>query len=153
MNQTQKLLQSVVENARTGLDAVEQLLRQVKDARMREELMVEREQYQGFIRDAEQALYAAGGQPHAKGMMERMGMWMGIRMNTMTDVSNPHIAEMLIQGLTMGIVGMTKDRNDLPEADANAQGIASNFITTQQDAIDRLKPLLKQEEKQGAVQR
>lgn len=149
MDQTQKLLQSVVENARTGLDAVEQLLKVVKDGHMRDELMTEREQYHGFIRDAEQALYAAGAQPHAKGMMERMGMWMGLKMNTMTDISPAHIAEMLIQGLTMGIVGMTKDRNDLPDADANAQGIAANFITTQQDAIDRLKPLLKQVEKVG----
>ena len=149
MDQTQKLLQSVVENARTGLDALEQLLKHVKDAKMREELMTEREQYQGFIRDAEQALFAAGAQPHAKGMMERMGMWMGIRMNTMTDISNAHIAEMLIQGLTMGVVGMTRDRNDLPDADANAHGIASNFITTQQDAIERLKPLLREKELQS----
>jgi hypothetical protein len=141
-NQTQKLLQSVVENARSGLDACEQLLGKVTDGEMRGELMTQRAQYQNFAQDAEKALYAAGGQPHRKNPLERVGMWMGVEMNTMTDVTPPHIADMLIQGATMGIVGMTKDRNDLPEADANAQGIASSFITAQQENIEKLKGYL-----------
>lgn len=142
MTQTQKLLQSVVENARTGLDACEQLLKIVDDPEMRKELLTQREQYQGFVRDGENALYAAGARPHAKGPMQRMGMWMGIKMDTLTDTTPNHIADMLIQGLTMGIIGMTRDRNDNPDADAHAQGIAANFITTQQDAIDRCKARL-----------
>ena len=141
-NQTQKLLQSVVENARTGLDACEQLLGKTKDQNMRNELMTQRDQYQQFTRDAENALFAAGGQPHRKNPMARMGMWMGIQMDTMTDVTPSHIADMLIQGATMGVVGMTRDRNDLPDADANAQGIASSFITAQQENIDRMKNYL-----------
>lgn len=142
MDQTQKLLQSVVENARTGLDACDQLLTRVNDARLREELMTQREQYQAFARDAEKSLYDAGARPHAKSPMSKMGMWLGLQMNTLTDVSPSHIADLIIQGATMGVIGMTRDRNDLPEASAHAQGIASNFITTQQDCIDRLKPYL-----------
>ena len=61
MDQTQKLLQSVVENARTGSDACEQLLNHTKDAGMRQELMTQRDQYQAFARDAEKSLYEAGG--------------------------------------------------------------------------------------------
>ena len=101
-----------------------------------------REQYQGFQRDAEQALAEAGAHPHAQNPMQRMGMWMGLKFNTMTDASARHIADVLIQGVTMGVIGMTKDRNDLPEASAYAHGVASNFITTQQDAIERLKNYL-----------
>ena len=74
--------------------------------------------------------------------MARMGMWMGIQMDTMMDATPSHIADMLIQGATMGVVGMTRDRNDLPDADAHAQGIASSFITAQQENIDRLKTYL-----------
>lgn len=142
MDQTQKLLQSIVENARTGSDACEQLLTHTKDAGMRQELMTQRDQYQAFARDAEKSLYEAGGQPHAKNPLSRMGMWMGMQMNTLTDSSSAHIADMMIQGATMGVVGMTRDRNDLPDADANAQGIASNFITCQQNSIERMKQFL-----------
>lgn len=142
MDQTQKLLQSVVENARTGLDACDQLLGRTKDAAIRDELMNQRAQYQSFAQDAERALYAAGGQPHRKNPMERMGMWMGVHINTMMDASAQHIAEIAIQGATMGVIGMTKDRADLPDADANAQGIASSFISCQQENIDSLKNFL-----------
>lgn len=142
MDQTQKLLQSIVENARTGLDACEQLLAKTKDPGMRDELMTQRAQYQNFAHDAERSLYDAGGRPHAKSPLQRMGMWMGVQMNTMTDDSASHIADIAIQGLTMGVIGMTRDRANLPEADAHAQGIASSFITAQQENIDRLKPYL-----------
>ena len=141
-NQTQKLLQSIIENARTGLDACEQMISKTKDAALRDELMTQRTEYQKFAQDAERALYAAGGQPHAKGMMSRAGMWMGIEMNTLMDASTSHIAELLIQGSTMGVVGMTRDQGNLPDASAEAQGMATAFIQCQQQAIDRLKKLL-----------
>ena len=142
MDHTQKLLQSVVENARTGLDACEQLLRKVDDAAMRDELMTERAEYQGFVQNAERALFAAGGQPHAKSAMSRMGMWMGISMDTMTDNSRAHIAEMLIEGATMGVVEMTKDRAEFTSAAPEAVKLADDFIACQQKAIDRCKQCL-----------
>lgn len=142
MNQTQKLLQSVVENARTGLNACQDLLKKAEDEGMRRELMTLSEQYQGLQRDAEAALVDAGARPHAQSPMGRAGMWMGIQMDTVTDRSPSHIADIAIQGATMGVISMTRDRADLPDADANAQGLASNFITTQQDAIERMKGFL-----------
>lgn len=144
MNQTEKLLQSLVENARMGEDACDQLLSRAEDMQMRQELMLEKQQYAEIARDAEQRLCDMGVKPRPKGMAARMGMWMGMQMNTAMDKSASHIADIVIQGATMGIVEMTKARNSNQDADAEAQGIASNFITRQQDAIDRLKAFLNQ---------
>lgn len=141
-NQTQELYQSIVENARTGLDACNQLIEKTKDAALRDELMSQRAVYQNFAQDAERALYAAGAQPHTKSMASRAGMWMGIQMNTLMDASPSHIAELAIQGTTMGVIGMTRDQGNLSQASAEAQGMASAFIQSQQDAIDKLKGLL-----------
>lgn len=138
MDQTQALLNEVVHSARVGLDACEQLMQHTSDADLRKELMTEREQYQAFIRDGEQTLFALGGEPHAQSAVKRAGMWMGIQFNTMTDDSAEHICEILIQGLTMGLIEITKQRTAYPDASAEAQGIASNFLVTQRDAIDRL---------------
>lgn len=142
MDDTQKLLQSVVENARTGLDACEQLIAKTKEPGIRDQLMTQRAKYQNFAQDAERALYAAGGQPHAKNPMGRMGMWMGIQMNTLTDDSASHIAEIAIQGATMGVIEMSRDRAALAEASAEAQGMASGFIVSQQENIEALKAFL-----------
>lgn len=144
MDQNHMLLQAIVENGRMGADACEQLLKKAEEKKIREELMLERQQYEESVRDAEKRLYELGFKSHPKGPMARMGMWMGMEMNTMMDHSPAHIADMLIQGATMGIVDMTKARNSYPDADAHCQGIASNLITRQQDAIDRLKAFLKE---------
>ena len=146
MDQTQKLLQTIVENARMGADACDQLMPKTSDMTLRQELMNERQQYENACRDAEAQLMQLGVHPHPKGPMARAGMWMGMEMNTMMDKSASHIADMLIQGCTMGVVEMTKARNSLPDADAQAQGVASALVTAQQESIERLKVFLKQKE-------
>ena len=129
MDQTQKLLQTIVENARMGEDACRQLFDRTEDLNLREELNREKRDYENAAAQAE-------------GMLERMGMWMGMQFNTMTERSTSHIAELLIQGCTMGVVEITKVRSTCPDADADAQGVASGLITCQQEAIERLKSFL-----------
>ena len=85
---------------------------------------------------------AAGGQPHAKNPMGRLGMWMGIQMNTMTDDSASHIAEIVIQGATMGVIETMRDRAALASANAEAQGMAAAFIKAQEEDIEAFKKFL-----------
>jgi hypothetical protein len=144
MNQTEKLLQNIVENARMGEDACDQLLCKAEDESIRQELMQQKQQYAAASQAAEQKLTSMGVYPQPKGPMARMGMWMGMEMDTMMDKSPSHIADMLIQGATMGIVEMTKARNSNPDASGQAKQIAADFITGQQEAVDRLKSFLLQ---------
>lgn len=147
MNQTQGLLQAIVENGRVGADACEQLLKRTEDIELRRELMLEKQQYDEAVRDAETRLYNLGARPQPKGPAARAGLWMGMQINTIADKSSSHIADMTIQGATMGVVALTKARNSFTEADAEAQGIAANLVTRQQEAIDRLKNFLREQVK------
>ena len=142
MNETVQLLQDVVRNARTGQDAVEQLMKKTEEGRMRSELIREREDYAVTRREGEQALLNAGGRAEPVGPLEKAGMWMGIGMETLADRSDAHIAELVIQGATMGVIEMTKALNTYDGADANARGIASRFVVNQSEAIDRQKGFL-----------
>ena len=142
MNHTQKLLQRVADGAHTGADGCDWLLERTEDEEMRRELAAERRQYAQFADRAERALTESGMRPKEKSPLARAGMWMGIQMNTMTDATSTHVADILIQGATMGVVSMTRDRRELDEADAQAQGLASDLITAQQSAIERLKAFL-----------
>ena len=108
MNETIQLLQDVVRNARTGGDAVNQLMQRAEGDAMRRELNAARTQYETIHREAERALSANHGQPEPVNPLNRAGMWMGLNMNTLMDRSDDHIAEMVIQGATMGVVDTTK---------------------------------------------
>ena len=144
MDQTQKLLQSIVENSRMGEDACAQLLDRAQDMALRGELMREKQFYAQAAQAAENCLAGMGVKPHPKGPMARMGLWMGMQINTMADTSASHIADITIQGATMGVVELTKMRNSYPDADAEAQGIAAHLIEQQQGAIERLKAFLRE---------
>ena len=142
MNETIQLLQDVVRNARTGQDAVEHLMQKTEAGRMRDELIREKEDYGAAARQAESALAAAGGQAEPVGAMQKAGMWLGTQMNTLTDRSNAHIAEIVIQGATMGVIEMTKALNSYDGADATARDLASRFVVQQNETIDRQKGFL-----------
>ena len=142
MNDTIQLLQDVVRNARTGRDAVEQLMNKAEGGGMREELGKEKEAYLQTQREGERALADAGGRAEPAGLMSRAGMWAGLEMETLTDRSDAHIAEIVIQGATMGVIEMTKALNTYDAAEPGARGIASRFVVQQNEAIDRQKGFL-----------
>ena len=142
MDQTKALLSSIAQSARTGAEATDQLMGRTQDMNMRQELMFQRDQYYTMQQQAEKQLTDLGESPHYDGPMSKMGMWAGINMNTALDKSNSHLADIMIEGVTMGIIDATKARSEFSEANAEAQGIASQFITTQQDAIERMKQFL-----------
>lgn len=142
MNQTTELWSRVAENANTGFDALDQLLRRTQDVEMRKELECERAYYASAARDAEDKLKKLGKTAEKKNPLTRASMWAGIRMNTMIDRSSAHLADIVIQGATMGVIDTTKARNEFPDAAAEAQDAASSFITRQQEAIERMKDFL-----------
>ena len=144
MNDTVQLLKDVVRSARTGETSVQHLLDKAEGESMRGELERERQSYRETARQAEQALTNLGEQPEPVGMMAKAGMWIGTEMNTLTDRSDAHIAEMVIQGATMGIIELTRTRGACPDADPSAAGLASRFIVDQNDIIERQKARLAQ---------
>ncbi len=143
MDETVQLLQDVVRNARTGRDAVEQLMKKAESGPMRDELARERDDYAAAQREGERALVDAGGRTEPTGPMARAGMWMGLEMETLTDRSSAHIAELAIQGANMGVVEMTKALNTYAGAEAGARDIAERFVARQNENIERQKPFLR----------
>ncbi len=143
MNETVQLLQDVVRNARTGRDAVEQLMKKAESGRMHDELARELEDYTAAQHEGERALVDAGGRAEPSGPMERAGMWMGLEMETLTDRSSAHIAEIAIQGANMGVVEMTKSLNTYAGAEPAARDMAERFVARQNETIERQKQFLK----------
>lgn len=143
MNATIQLLQDIQRNAHTGEQAVEQLLGRARGEELRRELEREHNQYALFAQEADALLRRAGGEPEPAGLLAQAGMWAGIEMRTLTDATDSHLAELTLQGATMGIVETTKARNSFDGASEEARTLAGRFVERQQDAVERLKPFLK----------
>lgn len=80
--------------------------------------------------------------PSKEKMMDQTMLWGSIQMNTLLDSSEQHIAEMMINGTTMGIIDMTKKLNELEKPKANEKKIAEEFIESSQAYIDMWKTYL-----------
>jgi hypothetical protein len=63
-------------------------------------------------------------------------------MNTLTDSSTTHIAEMMIEGSTMGITDITKILNHLDHADAGAKELAEEYLDCERKHIASMKKYL-----------
>ena len=63
-------------------------------------------------------------------------------MNTINDKSNSHIAEILIQGNTMGIVECQKLINHNPDAEDKVKNVLHEFMSFSQNNIEKMKEYL-----------
>ena len=76
--------------------------------------------------------------------LSKMGVKMGVMMNTMMDNTSSHIADMMIQGATMGITDTTKlvRENENSPCSEEALALARRIIKYEEESIERLKEFL-----------
>ena len=142
MEKNTHLLGSIYENAKMGESAINTILPSVENMELRGELYKQREGYRNFALTAAKELAKNQEQPPKTNLLNEAGAYIGIRMNTLRDNSNSHIAEMTINGSTMGIIQITKKIKDFPESDLKSLDLAKNVITFEQHNIDNLKNYL-----------
>lgn len=81
------------------------------------------------------------GKPHETNLMNKAMTWSGIEMKTMNDTSNSKIAELLLQGVNMGIIEGRKILNK-KNIDNQVNDIISNYVTMQESSVEVLKKYL-----------
>ena len=94
------VLNSIYRGAKTGSQAISDLLPQVDDLKLRADLTTQKGEYETIGADAANQMCALGGQPEEVPTMKKAGMKLGVAMNTALDASTSHLAELLIRGST-----------------------------------------------------
>lgn len=137
-------LSDIYRGAKMGARAVESLIDKAEDVEMKKELLREQKKYGEFERKAEQVLSRHGVTPKPIGTMQEMMTKIGVKMNTAIDSSSSHIADILIQGNNMGVIGVTKtmNRHDGEQPHHDIDALAEEFVRMQEDNIERLKSFL-----------
>ena len=137
------VLNSVYRNAKTGSQSIVDLLPSASDSSFIADLETQRREYDSIGGEAAARIVGLGGQPEPVGEMKKLGMKMGVTMNTMMNDETEHLAELMIKGSNMGIIQMTKVVNGHQDASAETLGLAQKLITCEHDNIQRLKAYLK----------
>ncbi len=136
------VLNCVYRNAKTGEQAITDLMPVAGDSRFISDLTTQRGEYTAIGKEAATRLVELGSQPQPVGAVKRAGMKMGVIMNTMTNDDTEHLAELMIKGSNMGIIDMTKTLNANGGAAPETLGLAQKLVNTEHDNIVRLKSYL-----------
>lgn len=145
MNENMELLNFVYENAEMGvhtLNILSDTLRK-RDNKIKGLIEDELKEYNNFLKESEKLLKKNKIEPKKTNLMAKLSSKMGITMETMKDNSDPAIASMVIEGLTMGIVEMqTKIENYKKIVDKKILKLATKFLKFQEEEIEKLKTFM-----------
>ena len=125
-----------------GIDAIDFVLDKVEDKKLKEVLKKQYNGYNDIAKNIEEIYPKYNeGEPHKTSMMNKAMTWSGVEMKTMNDKSNSKIAELLLQGVNMGIIEGRKILNQ-KKIDNTVRKIVSDYVTMQEDSVEVLKAYL-----------
>ncbi len=145
MDENLELLTHIYETADMGAYTITTLINKLKDKENKIKFMLEKEikGYEKYINISGKLLEKNDIKPKKTSLMAKMGSNIGIMKETMKDNSDGAIAQMLVEGITMGITVMSAKINSYRKiADKKALKLAREFLEFQEDEVEKLKEFM-----------
>ncbi len=138
------LLQGIYKTVSMGTDSVLTILGKAKAEDIRMELTTELDGYQNFANLTRDRLSSLSCPAEELGMLQKLPAELSIRMSTLTDDSSSKLAELMINGSTMGVIDLQKEIKTAEKAGATHENLqlAEGVINFQQKNIDKMKAFL-----------
>lgn len=136
------ILNEINKSAKIGMQSISYLTKKVGDQNMKKNLSQDYTEYGKIVDSVNTQFESYGEIPDETSLSSKIMGFTGVELNTITDKSNSHIAEIMIQGENMGIIECQKLLNHNPNADENVKNILNNYITMQKNSIEQLKIFL-----------
>lgn len=138
-----EMLKTITETADMGRDSLNHLLDKDINPQLKDVLQKQYNEYNRVFKRAEELLNDNGKSSQKIGAPIKMYSHMISNMKTMTAKnSTSEIAEMVIQGSTMGVTEMTKILHEYKGNNQNIRDLAQNHILTEQTNIEEMKKYL-----------
>lgn len=141
LNETQ-LLNHIYQTAEMGQDGIQSVLKYADEPKLRSALTAQMEEYRKLQDSAGAMLRQRQKQPQGISPMAKAGSEMMSAMKTMVDHSATKIAEMMIQGSTMGVTKSIRTIRDCQLQDERVRDLADKLLETEQANIEEMKKYL-----------
>ena len=145
MNETNELLEEVYKTAAMGRFSIMKLIEALKEKDNKikgylEELL---EDYRDYEDQSKELLLKENIKPMEENAISKLMASMGIQKEVKGDNSDAAMAEMLIQGISMGSIEMEKQvKNYKDRVEKDDMKLAKKFLKFQEKAIEELKKYL-----------
>ena len=136
------LLDEVYKSVTMGSDSVSTLIGKTTDASMREALTAQLEGYQNFAATTRTKMLEKNFKVKESSVFTKIPAEVTMNVTTMMDNSNTKIAEMMINGSTMGIIELTRKIRRTPEASDDCVKIATDVVAFEENNVSKMKTYL-----------
>lgn len=136
------LLEKTYQNASIGITAIETVLDKVRDQQFSNDLHKQLRDYQEIADKTKRQLRTSGARIKDVSRYNKAVMKGNVKMNMLRNSSDSHIAQMVIQGSTMGVTQMTKLLHASKNADGTCTKIAEEFVKKEENNIEVMKNYL-----------
>jgi len=135
-------LDEICKGACMGMDAIHFILEKVDNNDLKEYLQKDYEKYNKIKEEIEE-IYPEynDGKPHETSALNKARTWYGIEMKTLTDDTTSKLAELLLQGINMGIIEGRRILNK-KQIDNKVNEIVSSYVTMQETSMEVIKKYL-----------
>ncbi|MBO5045717.1 MAG: hypothetical protein J6C93_02490 [Clostridia bacterium] len=144
LKKSEEILAEIHRNSQLALQSISNILPETEDQDLREELLREHEEYEKICGKA--ALLAKDKNIELKNPnpLKKAMMWSSIKMNTMTDNSRSHIAEMMVQGTVMGITALKSSLGEMSDTqeDKEIRALAEEFLAMEESFEEKWKSFI-----------
>lgn len=128
--------------ASMGMDAVNYILEHAKDKGFIKVLNKLATDYQEIL-DSISNIYPeySNKEPHETNAISKLMTWTGIEMKTIVDDSTSHLAELVANGINMGIIEGRRILNQ-KELNSEVKPIAEKYVSMQENGLEDIKKFL-----------
>ena len=142
MEENINVLDEINKGACMGQDAIAFILDKVEDKKLKLELKKEYHEYSKIVKMISKVFPKYdNGTPRETSIMNKAMTWYGIEMRTFIDQSTSKIAELLLQGVNMGIIEGRKILNN-KKMSKEIRNIVSEYVEMQEASVEALKQYL-----------
>ncbi len=135
------MLNRIYRDARIGAETIDSLLPHSSSPSMTASMIKQMYRYRGFAHMAKEQLRRMGTAPRRASPMSRASIRFGVATHTLFDSSNSHIAELMINGSTMGVIDMTKAVHSIPSGQ-QTRALGKELLKFEENSIEQMKRYL-----------
>ena len=138
----EEVLAEIYRNSQLALQSISNTLPETEDEELRKEMQSQHEGYEKISGKASMIAKNRGIELKEPNPMKKMMMWGSIKMNTLTDGSRAHVADMMIQGTVMGITSLKTTESKAECSDEEICSLLKEMIALEEKYEKKLKTFL-----------
>lgn len=137
-----ELLDAAYKNVRMASFAIDCIIDKIEDKSLEDLLRKQNDCYLNYVEKIEKLSEELKHKPKDINIMLKGMSFASIKTKSMMNNETPHLAEMLVQGTTMGITDTLKAKSEFPSKNQKLNSIVDEIVNCEEKFVESLKNFL-----------